>query len=313
MMWLNLKWVSVHAEYRAERSCRLPPYKGTTLRGALGYALREVACLEAMPGCEGCASPARCAYGALYESAVDAAGTAGSFDRPMPYVLSPPLDDRQDYAPGDRLELVVCLIGTARRWLPKLIEALVVLGQQGLGVERSCWTLARLGTKTPQGPPRNLALHAADLVDQAAVMDAASLLASRPLRERVTLQFLTPTHLTDKGQIVTRLDGSILARRLLRRIGGLAENYCGESLDQIDFNAMLTTAARLTCADQRLHLHSWDRYSSRRGHKHALSGIVGEVTLSGVDESLWPLLLLGEQLHLGKGASFGMGKYQIVS
>jgi hypothetical protein len=43
-----------------------------------------------------------------------------------------------------------------------------------------------------------------------------------------------------------------------------------------------------------------------------LGGFVGEVEYRGELREFVPLLKLGEQIHLGKGTGFGLGKYVLV-
>jgi CRISPR/Cas system endoribonuclease Cas6 (RAMP superfamily) len=44
-----------------------------------------------------------------------------------------------------------------------------------------------------------------------------------------------------------------------------------------------------------------------------LGGLLGRLTLSGDRLSdLWPLLWLGQHTHLGKGTSFGLGRYRLL-
>jgi CRISPR/Cas system endoribonuclease Cas6 (RAMP superfamily) len=43
-----------------------------------------------------------------------------------------------------------------------------------------------------------------------------------------------------------------------------------------------------------------------------LGGVVGEITYEGDITAFMPYLKAGEILHIGKGTSFGLGKYQII-
>jgi CRISPR/Cas system endoribonuclease Cas6 (RAMP superfamily) len=42
-----------------------------------------------------------------------------------------------------------------------------------------------------------------------------------------------------------------------------------------------------------------------------MGGFVGEITFQGELEQFLPFIALGEYIHVGKGTSFGLGKYEI--
>jgi CRISPR/Cas system endoribonuclease Cas6 (RAMP superfamily) len=42
-----------------------------------------------------------------------------------------------------------------------------------------------------------------------------------------------------------------------------------------------------------------------------LGGAVGSWTLAGDLAPFWPLLYLGQWLHVGKSATFGLGRYRL--
>jgi CRISPR/Cas system endoribonuclease Cas6 (RAMP superfamily) len=44
-----------------------------------------------------------------------------------------------------------------------------------------------------------------------------------------------------------------------------------------------------------------------------MAGFVGNMTFSGDLAIFWPYLLLGEYVHVDKGSSFGLGKYEILN
>jgi hypothetical protein len=313
-MWSHLRLTVLRATYQAEQPCRLPAQKGATFRGALGYALKELACAGGPEPCRGCLRRDLCAYGALYEPP-DPAGDAAAFDRPMPYVLTPPEDRREGFAPGDRIELVLTLVGSGRAWLPWVVAALERMGRSGLGWGRRPWTLVRLDAEGPPGAWSDLGFTPFPRLEPrpcgATELDGAALVAAWPPRREIALSFLSPTHLSQHGRQAHSVDGPLVVRRLLRRLGGLVETYCGGSARGFDFAALVSSAERIRCRAHRLSMRTWERYSTDTQQRHPLSGFVGRVELEDVSPDLWPYLVLGQWVHVGKGASFGMGKYTL--
>lgn len=62
----------------------------------------------------------------------------------------------------------------------------------------------------------------------------------------------------------------------------------------------------------RLAWHDWDRYSKRQQRKVTLGGLLGTLDIEGeIDAGLAALLRAAEILHVGKGATFGLGKIEV--
>ncbi|MDR2218961.1 MAG: CRISPR system precrRNA processing endoribonuclease RAMP protein Cas6 [Methylobacillus sp.] len=57
----------------------------------------------------------------------------------------------------------------------------------------------------------------------------------------------------------------------------------------------------------------WARYSSRQQRKMVLGGMVGTRKLSGDLTPFLPFLHIGQWLHVGKGATFGLGGYHLYT
>lgn len=306
-MWKHLRLTVVEARYRAAAACQLPPFKGSLFRGALGQALQSVACHGLGPAsCQSCARPALCAYGGLYE-APPPAGVSSTFDAPRPYILSVTDHAGCDYPAGAELLLQLTLVGSARRWLAAVLPALGRLGAQGFGVQRSRWELETLRVEGPPGIWTDLDL----LAREAPELTGEQLVAAAPASDRWILRFTTPAQIREKGRPVVQLDAPLLFRRLVRRVGTLVEWYCGGRPGESDFTGLLEAAQAVTLVRRQRILRHWQRYSTRQGRQHPLSGILGELELSEVPESLRPWLIVGQRVHVGKDVSFGLGRYEL--
>jgi CRISPR-associated endoribonuclease Cas6 len=126
----------------------------------------------------------------------------------------------------------------------------------------------------------------------------------------LTLHFITPTRLKYDGKLSPRLEFHILIRNLLRRISLLSYFHCGEELN-LDFKGLIENSKEIETQKEDLSWFDWERYSNRQESRMKLGGFIGSVTFRGYFEKFMPFLLLGEYVHLGKGTSFGLGKYEI--
>jgi len=64
--------------------------------------------------------------------------------------------------------------------------------------------------------------------------------------------------------------------------------------------------------NNQLYWYDWERYSSRHKVRMKFSGLMGTITYSGNIEEFLPLIFLVSYIHIGKGISFGLGKYKIL-
>jgi hypothetical protein len=124
------------------------------------------------------------------------------------------------------------------------------------------------------------------------------------------LQFLTPTRLKFDGKLSPKLEFHILIRNLLRRISLLSYFHCGEEL-VLDFKGLIESSKNIKVKKENLSWFDWERYSNRQETKMKMGGFIGSITFEGDLESFLPFLTLGEYIHVGKGTSFGLGKYKV--
>ncbi len=70
-------------------------------------------------------------------------------------------------------------------------------------------------------------------------------------------------------------------------------------------------AEQVVVRDQDVRLREWERLSVQRGIKHPLAGLTGRALVTNIAEPLWPYLIVGQWVHVGKAASFGQGRYMV--
>ncbi|OGG51337.1 MAG: hypothetical protein A3F84_04680 [Candidatus Handelsmanbacteria bacterium RIFCSPLOWO2_12_FULL_64_10] len=304
-----LRWASFEVTLRAEGHLRLPPYKGSVLRGAFGATFKRLVCVMPHRNCDICLLRQQCVYAVDFETPVQTAGGKKTY-APHPFVLEPPPEVRTDYVPEETLTFGLTLIGRAIEHLPYFIYTFEEMGQAGIGRGRGACRIDEVrhmgadGARTAiyDGAAKQLVTSwsAASGADLDGEGDASS----------VTLDFLTPTRLKVRNDLLIDLDFAILIRALLRRVSALAEHHCGGKAD-LDYQGLVSRAKAVRTARRDLRWHDWERYSARQKTTMKLGGFVGRITFEGDIGEFLPLLRAGEQLHVGKGTAFGLGTYKI--
>ena len=101
----------------------------------------------------------------------------------------------------------------------------------------------------------------------------------------------------------------MMIRNLLRRIAHLSYFHCEGDSSEFDFRGFIHRAMAVTIKEKSIEWYDWERYSARQGTRMKLGGFVGDITFEGDLAEFIPYLQAGEHVHIGKGTSFGLGKY----
>jgi hypothetical protein len=302
---------------------RLPAYSGSAWRGVLGRSLRESVCVTRQPICEGCLLRHQCAYSTFFESPPASPEHASRYSAlPHPFVLEPEPPGRRNIGPREHLQLGITLVGPAGALTPYLIHALQRAGQRGLGRDGGRFRLASVEQETVLGGGRWQRVFDADSASLSQLDTVAASPGAAP--PSASIVFETPVRLKRNGRYTKPhgLDAGVLLGALVARVDQLDELYGSGPPGQpgqpgpnrLDRAAAFDAIQRLTLEPVELHWVDWTRYSSRQRTRMQLGGLVGTVRLSGDGlQALWPLVLLGQWLHVGKATSFGLGRYRVVA
>ncbi|MDR0776282.1 MAG: CRISPR system precrRNA processing endoribonuclease RAMP protein Cas6 [Azonexus sp.] len=295
-------------EFTVETALRLPAYSGSALRGAFGHALRSAACMTRQKSCDACPLLATCPYATIFESRLTGEHALQKFTQvPHPYIIEPPQWGERDYAPGEMLSFHLVLAGRALDQAALVFWAFARAFQRGVGRGDGTAQLLRvvhLGeqeTVVLDGPGGHIDDHDTTI---APPPDCAA--------ESLTLQFDTPLRLQANGRRATAEEYTPrrLLTTLVRRVA-LMNEFHGAGPLALDFSG-LAAQAEVIRSEKKLHWRDWTRYSSRQDRKMDLGGVIGAWKLSGDLAPFVPFLHLGQWLHVGKEASFGLGGYRLL-
>ncbi|MEW6623323.1 MAG: CRISPR system precrRNA processing endoribonuclease RAMP protein Cas6 [Bacillota bacterium] len=296
----------------------MPDYKGATFRGGFGRIFRQIACSLRQRSCKDCLLMDNCSYAYIFETAPPKNSQALSKYEsiPRPFVLDPPLETKNYYAPGEMLAIDFILIGNAIKYLPYFIIVFREMGVHGLGRGRRPFALTDVSAiglddaVSIYNPNTNvvrsidLSYSGSQLIERA--IPSLNLSQTKELK----IEFLTPVSLKDEGQIAFIPEFHILFRQAMRRISALSYFHHEDPLE-VDYAGLAEGSKQVELVENRTVWKDWERYSQRQRQRVNMGGLIGSATYRGDLEVFLPWLVLGQQVHVGKNAVFGLGKYRI--
>lgn len=306
--YLRLRFV-----LRSVEPAVLPPFKGSLLRGAFGHALRRATCSMG-PGHECCDCLLRraCLYTRLFETFIEDEPPPflrGLPTSPRPYVFET-VTETTEFEPGDPLCFDLLLFGQATGLAAHALLAVERMALGGLGAHRFPFVLDKAGAGLANGGWQEIYKEGRPSPALANVTPRFP--SEAPVgEERITLSFLTPTRLQVRGQLQEEPGFRALVFAMLRRTLELAWFHLPSAKIDWCLRPLLDRASPVRVASSDLRWQEWQRYSNRQQRKISLGGFVGTMDLEGDLAPFGPLLRAAEVLHLGKGATFGLGRVKV--
>ena len=296
----------LHLTVRADSPLSLPPYAGSMLRGAFGHALLALSPLPHSSG-KPCALFDRCAYCQVFAPpALPEHGLQKFTQMPAAFIIEPPQGEMR-LAAGQHFGFGMVLVGRALEHLPILMQAWTRALRTGLGAAHSRCTLIHVEDENGHSLPLNE-------TGPMAAFKPSPLPPAPQLGQQASLQLLTPLRLQQQGKPVKSqtLEARTLLITLARRWQLLLDVCLGAQAPQQDFAHLTAAASNIRLKAENLRWFDWGRYSQRQQQEMKLGGLLGQLHLHGDLSPFSELLHLGQWLHVGKNASFGLGGYRLL-
>ena len=300
--WQNIKFYSYRVRLLATENIYLPNFSGSTLRGAFGHALRKVSCMSKMDNHQNCILKNKCPYFLSFETTRKDT-PSGLRTYPHPFILEPPINTRKINA-GNQFDFKFVLIGKAVNVLPYFILAFNQMGSVGLGKGRGKFELLDVSTY-----PQSRIIYNSKDNDLTDGGDELSI-KKMDIGNCITLNFLTPTRLKEKGKYIMVPSFEAIVRASLRRMSLLANAYCDTELD-LPYGELIEEARSIRIVRDGTNPCIINRYSSRQERKVPLHGITGSVDYEGDFTPFAELLDAIRWLHLGGATAFGFGNVKV--
>lgn len=313
MMPTQLPIARYRFSFQINSPLQLPDYAGSTLRGAFGGALRYVSCMTKQPTCTACPLIPTCPYTRIFETHPSEEHQLQKFSQlPNPYVIEPPNWGGKTYSPNEWLNFDMVLVGQAISQLPIIVFAWQRAFARGVGKHDGTAELMAVELINEQS--ETLLIYAPqDGISQVKPHTAEIQLPNWQETNCLSLNIQTPLRLQDNGHALSaqKITAAKLLNALVRRTSLVLESHVSGYIpaDRETFHALNIQARNIDIDVSQLHWQDWTRYSSRQQQRMTLGGLVGELRLTGDLTPFMPYLWLGQWLHLGKNATFGLGKY----
>ncbi|MHB1573455.1 MAG: CRISPR system precrRNA processing endoribonuclease RAMP protein Cas6 [Acidithiobacillus sp.] len=300
---LHIRCTRFEMRVRVAEDLRLPEYSGSMLRGAFGHALRHISCVTRLPECGNCSFRWQCAYSYLFETPVPPGSPQLSKypAAPHPWAVEAEIGTTA-WQRGDIVTFSWVVFGRGYDFVPHMMHAWQQALEKGLGSRRAAAMLLgyrRAGETQWHLPEESLPPH------------AHTVPPIPPNPGQITLHFVTPFRGQYQGRLLTReqMHFRVLFSALQRRLGLLQAFHEPGNPSLWDYRLALEDAEAVQVEDLDLRWWDWQRYSSRQHQAMTLGGLIGHLRLTGIPDRLWPMVYLGQWTHVGKNASFGLGRY----
>lgn len=304
----QIKFYQLRITFEAIEKIHLSEYKGSAFRGCLGDAFRHEVCRYPKKKCEACHLQYDCQFAALFETPLPTGHHLfGKYTHPpRPYLIIPMPGKETIIEAGKEFYFDLVLIGDAIGLLQTLIRVFQVMGELGIGTGYSKFKALKIEYFSPITgfqPLPVFGLPSEIRSDQ---------LPSQPISSLVNLEFQHPVRFLKATKPYKESPPfEMLIENLARRITLLAHLYC--HADWVDTDRAFRINGSVKIKSHQLEWKDWTRYSGTKERNMYFDGHLGKITYEGELEPWAGLLNLGAWLHAGSTATFGLGKYRIIS
>ena len=309
----SMQYCRIAFSFRAGGEISFPANPVNTFRGALGFQLQRLACVQrktSEQGCRVCSVAANCAYALCYETAPQHIGKeflAGNSDVPHLMVIDAGLPGNQVLAAGSRLEFFIQLFGRGIEMAPYIVVAAQKAGQSGLTRLRVPCELERV---TDAGTGAVIWSSATDEFKMPVAQQLQLVEPSLSAFEdgEIRLKFVTPVAFKDqsRGNLTLEPDFSRITGSLMRRYTAFEASE-GNRITW-NFAEISRLARQVKISAINLEPVYWERFSTRQQQRIPISGVIGQVSYTGPVKVFIDLLRAGEVIRCGRSTTFGQGR-----
>lgn len=280
-------------------------FPGIVLRGAFGWMLKQQTCLEKnLEKCRPCQFVQYCPYASIFESpnTGDASIMAKATNFPHPFVLSPVVRWGTIIQPDEQFTVYLSIFGESIKYFHFFIKALIAMGNKGISKTKGTYEITSIANYSNN-----------DLIytkDDGYIADTLQPMKVECIdTTTATVQFITPCFLKFNNEILKKPTIEAIITNIVRRYKIISNIYGGDAIVNNGdyFYDMAIHLHNVTISDMDIEWYSTNRFSKRQSRMMKVQGFMGSMTIEGNIREVYPLLKIGEAIHIGKQTSFGCG------
>lgn len=304
MQLLSFPIARYQFHFQVTQPIALPEYAGSTIRGVFGRALRKISCMTKQEECKACPLYQTCPYTNIFETPPKEHQIQKFTQVPNGYIIEPPEWGEKIYPAGATLSFELVLFGQLIQQLPLIAFAFKRAFEFNIAGGKG--KLVNIHHYSQDG-------NTYSVFEKNKIMDhPTEIILPEQYPTTLHLEIQTPLRLQDDGKPLsaTKISLDRFLKTLLKRIALLSE-FHHQPLD-IHFVQLIAQIEQIQ-DEKILKWKDWTRYSSRQQQTMKLGGVVGQWRLYNVPVEWAKWIYLGQWLHCGKNATFGLGQYQITN
>ncbi|MBL0708109.1 MAG: CRISPR system precrRNA processing endoribonuclease RAMP protein Cas6 [Sulfurimonas sp.] len=257
---------------------KVPYFIGSQVRGALGYALKDVTCINPSYICEDCFAKNNCLYWEFYERK----------NIVHKYRLDIELDK-------DFYDFNIFIFDDATQKLPYLISALMMMiGKNGLGKDRKTYKKFDIYVNDQLiNRDENIEIPT----------NALKTFQIDKICQDIRLQFLTPLRIKKANKFIK--NGDLQIKDLVNSIYQRQMQLTGQKPKRFPYEI------EGSIVKKELAFKELTRMSNRQKTTMNMGGLMGSLEIKDLNEKTYNVLKLGELIGVGKQTVFGLGKIKI--
>jgi hypothetical protein len=278
-------------------------YMGSAWRGVIGWELQRLICpFTRRPECKSCLIRDHCPYFQLFE---DQSPFPGIQEMPRGYIFSS-TEGRDMH----EQMLIITLIGSCIRYFPAILKAVHEGGSAGIGPSRIGYAVQSVSGMAPGNGDQALPLDPDAWAGIDIAFPLVDWISPCPAVDRsADFVLATPVRLRKQGKYLGKMDWPYFFATIVRRLEALNCLFAnGEPLGKERYLALAQAFADTVTIQSDLSWVDYSRYSNRQHKKVPMGGLVGAATLKASESWVFPWLQAAGLVHVGKGASMGLGK-----